>query len=309
MPSSLHRIEGLLARVVTFGETRRTAARLPRSARHRQDIAAAGRPAAGGAVRLRDRLGGLHPAAARPRRGGAQHRARPGAGRRRAVRGGGAALARPGWNDSPSRSAYRGRGSRPRSDGARTPRRRTPPSACWRPCCTTPPPRSARGAGPGCCSSSTSLHTASADEMSVLLNALQNLDGERAENPLAVVAAGLPVTPEALTRAATFGERSTYVSLDVLSADDARAALVGPAEAEGVGWSPAALSAIVEESKGYPYLIQAARQHHLGGRRARPRRPAHPHRRQTWSARRPGPGSRPCTARGGAPPPASTSSS
>lgn len=100
------------------------------------------------------------------------------------------------------------------------------------------------------------LHTAAADEMSVLLNTLQNLDGERAENPLAVVAAGLPVTPEALTRAATFGERSTYVSLDVLSADDARAALVGPAEAEEVGWSPAALHAIVEESKGYPYLIQ-----------------------------------------------------
>lgn len=100
------------------------------------------------------------------------------------------------------------------------------------------------------------LHTASADEMSVLLNTLQNLDGERADNPLAAVAAGLPVTPEALTRAATFGERSTFVSLDVLSKDDARAALVGPADAEGVGWTDAALDAIVEESHGYPYLLQ-----------------------------------------------------
>ncbi len=100
------------------------------------------------------------------------------------------------------------------------------------------------------------LHTASADEMSVLLNALQNLDGERAENPLTVIGAGLPVTPEALTRAATFGERSNFVSLDVLSDDDARAALLAPAEAEGVGWSPAALAAIVEESHGYPYLLQ-----------------------------------------------------
>ena len=100
------------------------------------------------------------------------------------------------------------------------------------------------------------LHTASPDEMSVLLNTLQNLDGERTENPLAMVAAGLPVTPEALTRAATFGERSTYVSLDVLSDDDARAALVEPAEGEGVDWTPAALAAIVTESRGYPYLLQ-----------------------------------------------------
>lgn len=100
------------------------------------------------------------------------------------------------------------------------------------------------------------LHTASPDEMSVLLNTLQNLDGERADNPLTAVAAGLPVTPEALTRAATFGERSTFVSLDVLSDDDARAALVAPADAEGVRWSADALAAIATESRGYPYLIQ-----------------------------------------------------
>ncbi|HWJ68038.1 MAG TPA: ATP-binding protein [Nocardioides sp.] len=100
------------------------------------------------------------------------------------------------------------------------------------------------------------LHAASADEMAVLLNALQNLDGERADNPLATVAAGLPVTPEALTRAATFGERSTYVSLDVLSRDDARAALVEPAAAEDVGWTDPALAAVVDESRGYPYLLQ-----------------------------------------------------
>ncbi|HWU22271.1 MAG TPA: hypothetical protein VN088_12145, partial [Nocardioides sp.] len=100
------------------------------------------------------------------------------------------------------------------------------------------------------------LHTASADDMSVILNVLQNLDGDRADNPLAALAAGLPVTPEALTRAATFGERSTFVSLDVLSDVDARSALVAPAEAEGVGWSAAALDAIVAESHGYPYLIQ-----------------------------------------------------
>jgi hypothetical protein len=100
------------------------------------------------------------------------------------------------------------------------------------------------------------LHAASAEDMSVLLNALQNLDGHRDENPLAIVAAGLPVTPEALTRAATFGERSTFVSLDVLSPTDSRAALTAPAAAEQVTWTEPALAAVVAEAHGYPYLLQ-----------------------------------------------------
>ncbi len=100
------------------------------------------------------------------------------------------------------------------------------------------------------------LHTASAADLAVLLNALQNLDGERSDNPLATVTAGLPVTPEALTRAATFGERSNFVSLDRLSEPDARAALVDPAAAENVTWTESALAAVVTESRGYPYLLQ-----------------------------------------------------
>lgn len=100
------------------------------------------------------------------------------------------------------------------------------------------------------------LHTASAHEMSLLLNTLQNLDGERERHPLAVVTAGLPVTPEALTRAATFGERSAFVPLDLLSDTDARDAVTAPAEALGVRWSPAALDAVVSEARGHPYLLQ-----------------------------------------------------
>jgi hypothetical protein len=100
------------------------------------------------------------------------------------------------------------------------------------------------------------LHAASADDMATLLNALQNLDGERDENPLAVITAGLPVTPEALTRAATFGERSAFVPLDVLDAVDARAALTGPAEALGVTWADDALDHVVAEARGHPYFLQ-----------------------------------------------------
>ncbi len=100
------------------------------------------------------------------------------------------------------------------------------------------------------------LHAASADDLSILLNALQNLDGERADNPLAVITAGLPVTPEAITRAATFGERSTFVPLDLLSDVDALAVLTAPAEALEVTWSPEALRMVTDECHGHPYLLQ-----------------------------------------------------
>ena len=100
------------------------------------------------------------------------------------------------------------------------------------------------------------LHAASADDLSILLNTLQNLDGEREVNPLAVVTAGLPVTPEAITRAATFGERSTFVPLDLLSEVDALAVLTAPAEALEVTWTPEALVLVTDECHGHPYLLQ-----------------------------------------------------
>lgn len=100
------------------------------------------------------------------------------------------------------------------------------------------------------------LHAASPDDMATLLNALQNLDGEREDNPLAVITAGLPVTPEALTRAATFGERSAFVALDVLSPTDAATALSGPAELLGVQWADAALAEVVGQTRGHPYFLQ-----------------------------------------------------
>ncbi|HEX7739777.1 MAG TPA: ATP-binding protein [Marmoricola sp.] len=100
------------------------------------------------------------------------------------------------------------------------------------------------------------LHAGSPGDLAVLLNALQNLDGRREDNPLAVIAAGLPVTPEALTRAATFGERSSFVPLDLLSSHDARIALSAPAEALGVTWTHAALDRLVDEARGHPYFLQ-----------------------------------------------------
>lgn len=100
------------------------------------------------------------------------------------------------------------------------------------------------------------LHTASPDDLSILLNTVQNLDGEREDNPLAVVTAGLPVTPVAITRAATFGERSTFVPLDVLSDADARSLLTVPAEALDVTWTDEALDLVTAECRGHPYRLQ-----------------------------------------------------
>lgn len=102
------------------------------------------------------------------------------------------------------------------------------------------------------------LHAASGDDLSILLNAVQNLDGAPGDVPLTVVTAGLPVTPEAITRAATFGERSAFVPLDVLSDDDARHLLVDPAAALGVTWQPDALDAVLDRFGGHPYLLQLA---------------------------------------------------
>jgi len=100
------------------------------------------------------------------------------------------------------------------------------------------------------------LHAASADDLGILLNAAQNLAGERELHPVAIVTAGLPVIPEAITRAATFGERSAFVALDVLSEDDARSLLTVPAESLEVEWTPGALTSVVDECRGHPYLLQ-----------------------------------------------------
>jgi hypothetical protein len=100
------------------------------------------------------------------------------------------------------------------------------------------------------------LHAADRSELAVLLNVLQNLDGNRANVPLAVFAAGLPSTPDAITKAATFGERTSFSQLLALPRPDASAALVDAARGLGVSWSPDALEAVLDAAHGYPYFLQ-----------------------------------------------------
>jgi len=100
------------------------------------------------------------------------------------------------------------------------------------------------------------LHAAHQSDLAVLLNALQNLEGRRSENPLTVMTAGLPSTPGWITKAATFGERSTFERLDRLDAAGALEAVSRPAAGLGVEWSSSALALVASEADGFPHLLQ-----------------------------------------------------
>ncbi len=100
------------------------------------------------------------------------------------------------------------------------------------------------------------LHAPRELDVAVLLNAIQNLDGERDQHPLAVIGAGLPSVRGGLTRAATFGERTHWLEVGTLDPADAADLLVHPAAGLKVTWQPDALRALLEQADGYPYFLQ-----------------------------------------------------
>jgi hypothetical protein len=93
-------------------------------------------------------------------------------------------------------------------------------------------------------------------DAAVLLNAVQNMEGDREDYPLGVMGAGLPETKAFLTRAATFGERTHEFVLRELDQATARAVLIEPARQLGVTWDHAALDAAVTAGGGYPQSLQ-----------------------------------------------------
>lgn len=75
--------------------------------------------------------------------------------------------------------------------------------------------------------------------------------------PFFVVGAGLPNLPGILATSKSYAERLFhYVRLDRLAPEAALAALIRPAQVEGVDWEPAAADVVLEASAGYPYFIQ-----------------------------------------------------
>jgi hypothetical protein len=77
------------------------------------------------------------------------------------------------------------------------------------------------------------------------------------ELPITLVGAGLPQVFGKLGRAKSYAERLfDYVDVGALDREDASLAIATPLRAEGVEIHDAALSAIVEETRGYPYFLQ-----------------------------------------------------
>lgn len=93
-------------------------------------------------------------------------------------------------------------------------------------------------------------------DAAVLLNAIQNMGGERCRYPLVVLGAGLPQTKTLLTHAATFSERIREITLAGFDGEASAAVLTEAARPQGVSWSAEALEAGVERAQGYPQALQ-----------------------------------------------------
>ena len=76
--------------------------------------------------------------------------------------------------------------------------------------------------------------------------------------PVIVVGAGLPHLPAVLSASKSYSERLfSYQRIDRLSRDAADRALVAPAAEEEAEFTPEALDAMYDATRGYPYFIQA----------------------------------------------------
>lgn len=75
--------------------------------------------------------------------------------------------------------------------------------------------------------------------------------------PVVLVGAGLPQLPALVGEAKSYAERLfEFPEVGSLGPDDARAALLIPAQAQGAGYRRAALDRMVEAAAGYPYFLQ-----------------------------------------------------
>lgn len=99
------------------------------------------------------------------------------------------------------------------------------------------------------------LHAGPVDDLGVLLNALQNLTAA-GRVPLKMIAAGIPSINGNLTRAATFGERTRWVTVPVLDLRSAAEALIWLAEVGGAEMDAEAARQLAGRAEEFPYLLQ-----------------------------------------------------
>lgn len=93
------------------------------------------------------------------------------------------------------------------------------------------------------------------EEFNALILAMHILQQEQV--PLALIGAGLPTLPRLAGEAKSYAERLfDYPVVDKLSFEDSCEALQTPAQREGAEFTPEALRAVYEYSRGYPYFLQ-----------------------------------------------------
>ncbi len=92
-------------------------------------------------------------------------------------------------------------------------------------------------------------------QLTALLLSLHRISQEQL--PFMVAGAGLPSLLAQVGEARSYAERLfEFRVINSLGVAEARAALVEPAEAEGVRWHSGALERVVTETGGYPYFLQ-----------------------------------------------------
>jgi AAA ATPase-like protein len=93
-------------------------------------------------------------------------------------------------------------------------------------------------------------------ELEAVVAAMHRISQKRL--PVALAGTGLPQLPGLIVEAKSYAERLfVYPRLDRLDSDSARAALVLPAQEEGVEFDEAALARILDVSGAYPAFLQA----------------------------------------------------
>jgi AAA ATPase domain len=92
-------------------------------------------------------------------------------------------------------------------------------------------------------------------EMSALIMAVHRIS--QRQLPLVLVGAGLPQLVGLAGRSKSYAERLfTYPEVGPLTAEEAREALRGPVQAQGVDFTDAALDELFAVTHGYPYFLQ-----------------------------------------------------
>ena len=93
------------------------------------------------------------------------------------------------------------------------------------------------------------------DQFASLITALHKCSQEQL--PVALIGAGLPQLVGQAGRAKSYAERLfEYPRIGPLTADDAKKALVVPAEELGVAFENGALTEILNQTQAYPYFLQ-----------------------------------------------------